>query len=323
MYTESGKPKMILRESSSAIHMDVFIALIPLLFMAVFSFGPRALLLSAVSVGAAVAAEMLCKRLMGQKRGFCLTPVITGMILAMLSPVTMPYWIIAAASFFSIAAVKMPFGGLGRNPFNPAAAGWCLMALCAPAKMFSYPAVQDWMRIPLFGAGRIEYEASTAALLREGRVSMASLGDIFFGRPSGPMGTITVLLLLACCFYLVFRRAAAWQIPVFFLVGCSAAALMFPRAPGVLWPLASEIFSGSLLFCGIFMLTDPVTSPKRALSRIAYAFLAGILTIALRHFGAFEQGAPAAVLIVNAMAPGLDMMFYALRKGVLSLYGKG
>ncbi len=322
MQIRGSKPKIFLRESAAVIHMDVVIALIPLLVMAVFSFGPRILLTAAVSVGVAVGAELLCERLMGKKLRFCFTPVITGLILALLSPVTISYWILAAGSFFAIAVVKMPFGGLGRNPFNPAAAGWCLMALCAPMKMFSYPGLSDGMRIPLFGASGIEYEASAAALLRQGKATVRSLSEIFFGRLPGPAGTIAVLLLLACGFYLLCRKTIAWQIPAAYIAACGVAALLFPRAPGTLWPLVSELSAGSLLFCAVFMLTDPVTSPKKSSSRIAYAALAGILTMAFRHFSAFEQGAPFAILIVNALAPGLDMMFYTLRKGVFSLHGK-
>jgi electron transport complex protein RnfD len=291
--------------------------------MAVYYYGLRALLLLLASVGAALLMEALCVMISGKKQNpRDLSAVVTGMIIPLMMPATVEYWVVVAAAAFAIAVAKHPFGGTGHNVFNPAAAGFSFAAICVGAKMFEYPLpgalnspAISLVKLPLFEAApESVFGVSPAFTLALGGRPAYDIVDMAFGNYPGPMGATNILVLLTCLLYLVFRRRVNWVAPFCFFAAAAAFAYLFPRIEGseltVLLRLSSvafELMSGMLLFGGVFLLGDPVTTPKRGWSKAAFALVTGVAAMLFRRFGNLEESFPFAMLFMNAAVWGFDM----------------
>jgi electron transport complex protein RnfD len=302
---------------------DPIIAMLGPYAMAVYYYGIRALLLLLVSVGTAVLMDALCVMISGKKQNpRDLSAIITGMIIPLMMPATVEYWMVAAAAVFAIAVAKHPFGGTGHNVFNPAAAGFSFAVICFGARMFTYPLpgalnspAISLIKLPLFEAApESVFGVSPAFTLALGGMPAYDLVDMAFGNYPGPMGATNILVLLTCLLYLVFRRRVSWVTPFCFFLAAAAFALLFPRIESSeitpllrLNSLAYELMSGMLLFGGVFLLGDPVTTPKRGWSKAAFALVAGVAAMLFRRFGNLEESFPFAMVLMNATAWGFDM----------------
>jgi electron transport complex protein RnfD len=317
-------PHIHFRENTRLVMGDPIITMLGPYAMAVYYYGLRALLLLLVSVGTAVLTDALCVLVSGKKQNpRDLSAIITGMIIPLMMPATIEYWIVAAAAVFAIAIAKHPFGGTGHNVFNPAAAGFSFAVICFGAKMFTYPLpgalnspVFSLVKLPLFGAApESVFGVSPAFTLSLGGVPAFDLVDMAFGNYPGPMGATNILVLLTCLLYLVFRRRVSWVTPLCFFFAASAFAYLFPRIEGGeltpelrLSSVALELMAGMLLFGGVFLLGDPVTTPKRGWSKAAFALVAGVAAMLFRRFSTLEENFPFAMLFMNATAWGFDMV---------------
>ncbi len=295
-------------ESVGAMMRDMIFVLLALLMIPTLYYGPRVLVTAVFSVASCMAAEILFALFARKDIHFTeLSSAVTGLIITMLMPAGISYWAPVTAGIFAVFVAKAPFGGLGRNPFNPAAAGVAFVTLLRPAEMFQYPDMSAGGFLPIFAETADASVSSPAAALRSGfRPGMYPL-DMLWGQYAGPIGTTGILVIAACALFLFARRAADWKLTASFLLAAALYAAVFPRVIGS--PLTSikyELMAGSLFFCAVFMVTDPVTSPRTSVGKIIYGALAGILTMILREFGRFEQGACFALLILNACRPLID-----------------
>ena len=197
-------PQIAQPATISSTMLDVIIALVPALAMAVFLFGVRVLALTAVSVGTCVLAEYGYRRLRGQSNTIGdLSACVTGLLLAMSLPVTAPYWAPVLGGLFAIVIVKQFYGGLGRNFLNPALAGRTL--LCTfPGLMTSW--VDAFQRPGLIQGVDAASSATPMAVLHTGAVPDLTLGQMLLGQHGGAMGGVPVLMLLLGGLYLVSRR---------------------------------------------------------------------------------------------------------------------
>ncbi len=288
---------------------DVEIALLALLVFSCFSYGLRPALVVLVSVLSALFCELAGNAVRHQRPSvFDGSAMVTGtMIGLMMSPIT-PYWVPALASAFAIVVVKIPFGGFGRNVFNPAAAGMALATQCFPTRVFTYPDVTANGKLPLWTLPEtLVIKSSPAADLAMGAAADFSFADVAWGELCGPIGATALFVLLAAAVFLMLRRTVSPYITLPYLAVCVVAAMLFPRsAGGVGYNIALEISSGYLLFAGIFLLNDPVTSPRFNPARVAYGAIAAVMVMLLRHTGRFEEGACFAVLLMNACAPLIE-----------------
>ena len=284
-------PHLRRTERASYMSLDVLITLIPLCIFSSVYYGFRPVLLVLTGMITAMACELLCCAFL-RRRPTLLdgTAAVTGgLIGAMMSPLT-PYWVPALGAAFAIVVVKMPFGGTGRNVFNPAAAGMAVVTHCFSTRLFLSP-TYSW-------------------------------AELAIGRFPGPIGATCIAVLAACALYLFTRRTASPLITLSFLAVCALSAILFPRLKDAAWQqsVMMELCSGYLLFARIFLLNDPVTAPRHWLGRLLYGAFAGILVMALRYFGRFEDAACFAVLLVNAFAPILDRwswrLVHTLTKGL-------
>jgi Na+-translocating ferredoxin:NAD+ oxidoreductase RnfD subunit len=304
---EIQAPWIRTRGRSEHFMLDVELALIALLIFSFFCYGWRPVLLTVFTVMSTVICELIGNAVRHQRPTiFDGTALVTGTMLGVLmSPLT-PYWVPMLAGAFAIIVVKIPFGGAGRNVFNPAAAGMCLATFCFPTRVFTYPDATVGT-LPLFETEGIITKLSPAAELAMGAQSTFTFSDVLWGQISGPIGGTAVLVLLAAAAFLFLRRTTSPLITLPYLLTCVAIAVLFPRNEGGVWnSIAMELCSGYLLFAGVFMFTDPVTSPRYAYSRIAYGVVAGVLVMLMRHLGRFEEGAAFAVLFMNVLASPID-----------------
>lgn len=314
------------RDSERTLMDDVIIVLLAIYFMACYYYGPRAVLLGLFSVGIALLCDIVCKLLLHHPISFYdHSSFVTALIIPLLLPACVRYSLVAVAVIFALIVVKYPFGGVGYNIFNPAAGGFAFVAICFPQEVFSYPMPLE--RLPLWGIYEGRTVFSAAYTLKAGGIpTTGGFLELLLGNAAGPMGATNVLVTCACLLYLLVRGTVRWQCPVFFLSTCMVIAWIFPRASieggaSVLY----ELFSGFLIFGAVFMLSDPVTSPKRGTAIGAYAVLAGISVMLFRRFGGFEESFAFALLLCNALTPLLDyadeLLFKQIRRKRLE-FGK-
>lgn len=300
-------PHIKLRDSAATMMCDVLIAMIPLYAMAFFYYGMRAIILGAISVFVCMVLDNICKLIAGKKVNIreC-SAMVTGLIIPLLLPASVDIKIIVIAGIFAIIVSKHPFGGVGQNIFNPAAAGIAFVTISYAEQLFRYPVPMD-NRLGLIIDSGITLISSPSATLNIGGVPVIDTMDMLFGNFAGPMGATNILVLIACLIFLIMRKTVRWHMPAIYLGVSAIISVIFIRANmSPIQSLVYELSSGVLLFVGVFMITDPVTSPSRDIGRMLYAGIAAILTMLFRHIGAFEQTAVFVILIMNSITAVFD-----------------
>lgn len=295
------------------IMVDAVAALAALSLLPLVYYGPRVAVLLLSGVLGASAAEgarfFLFRRRAVRFNG---SAVVTGMITALLLPANAPVWLPAAGALFGVAVGKLPVRRGGCNILNPAAVGIAFLTACWPERVFGYCLPQ---RLPLLQDCQVTLVLSPGAFLKEGMKPEILPYELLWGQYPGPMGTVFAVVIAACALFLILRGNIRWYVPAVFLGTAAVAAALFPRF--VLSPLASvkyELLSGSLFFCAVFMMTDPVTSPRTRAGMLCFAALGGASVMLLRWFGPYEEGVCFAVLFGNLLTPLLDGAVCVLRE---------
>ena len=308
-------PRIAQPASIPSTMLEVIIALIPALAMAVFLFGIRVLALTAVSVATCVLAEYGYCRLRGQDSTIQdLSACVTGLLLAMSLPVTAPYWAPILGGLFAIVVVKQLYGGLGRNFLNPALAGRTL--LCTfPGLMTSW--VDAFQRPSLLGGADAVSAATPMASLHAGELPDLTLGQMLLGQHGGAMGGVPVFMLMLGGLYLVARRVISPRIPLAYLGTVALLTLLFPRGDGgaVAW-MTAQLFSGGLMLGAVFMASDYTTTPITPLGQTLFGVGCGLLTVLLRYFGSYPDGVGWAILTMNCCVWLLDRAAIPRRFGM-------
>ena len=290
---------------TNRIMLDVVLSLMPAFAVGVWRFGPRALAVTLVSVLCAVAFEWLYS-VVTKTRNTIVdgSAAVTGLLLALTLPHTVPWWQVIVGNFFAIVVVKALCGGLGQNIFNPALAARALLMLIYPVGLTRYVGIDG------VTAATPLHHMVMPALPEE------SLMDMFLGNCSGSIGEISALALLIGGAYLVYRKVISIRIPAGYLGTVALMTLIFSKtgAP-VAWMLYS-LFSGGVMLGAIFMATDYATSPATPMGQIVFGIGCGILTVIFRYFGLFPEGVTYAILIMNALVWFIDRHTAPRRFGV-------
>ena len=306
--TISSSPHAHSPVTTQTIMRDVLIALAPALVGSVCFFGFRALLVTLVSVAACVFFEWAyCRITKKNCKTYDLSACVTGVLLAFVCPVTIPYWTIVIGAFFAIVPVKMLFGGLGKNVVNPALAG--------RAFLFSYPAIMStWVKVgfknaaPLGSTADVVTAATPLASMHQGVLCEESVGQLFLGNVGGCLGETSALLLLIGFAYLLVRKVITARIPVAYIGTVAVLAFLFPQGNDRIGWMLAQVLSGGLMLGAIFMATDYVTSPVTKLGQIIYGIGCGIITIVIRYFGGYNEGVSYAILCMNLCVVLLDRL---------------
>ena len=304
--TISSSPHAHSPVTTQTIMRDVLIALVPALLGSIYFFGFRALLVTLVSAAACVFFEWgFCKVRKLHCKTYDLSAVVTGVLLAFVCPVTIPYWTIILGDFFAIVLVKMLFGGLGKNIVNPALAG--------RAFLFSWPVLKsNWVKVGFDNAAGLlsTADAVTAATpmsaMHQGALPEESILDMFLGNIGGCIGETSALLLIIGFIYLLYRKVITARIPLAYIGTVAILAFLFPQGNDRIAWMAAQVFGGGLMLGAIFMATDYVTSPLTKLGQIVYGIGCGVITILIRYFGGYSEGVTYAILCMNACAVLLD-----------------
>ena len=304
--TISSSPHAHSPVTTQTIMRDVLIALIPAMLGSVYFFGFRSLLVTLVSAAACVFFEWgFCKIRKLHCKTYDLSAVVTGVLLAFVCPVTIPYWTIILGDFFAIVLVKMLFGGLGKNIVNPALAG--------RAFLFSWPVLMsNWVKVGFDNAAGLLSTADTVtaatpmSAMHQGALPEESILDMFLGNIGGCIGETSALLLIIGFVYLLYRKVITARIPLAYIGTVAILAFLFPQGNDRIAWMAAQVFGGGLMLGAIFMATDYVTSPLTKLGQIVYGIGCGIITILIRYFGGYSEGVTYAILCMNACAVLLD-----------------
>ena len=280
---------------TSRIMLDVVLALLPALAVGIFVLGIRALIVTAISILCAVAAEWLFS-LLTKTRNTVIdgSAMVTGLLLAMTLPHTVPYWQVALGSAFAIVFVKLLCGGLGQNIFNPALAARALLMLVFPVGLTRFEGLDGvTSATPL-------HHMVMPALPEE------SLLDMFLGNCPGSIGEISALALLLGGAYLIFRKVISVRIPAAYLGTVALLTLIFHKTDAPLQWMLYSLLSGGVMLGAIFMATDYATSPVTPKGQIVYGIGCGVLTVIFRYFGLFPEGVTYAILLMNAFVWVID-----------------
>ena len=310
--TISSSPHVHSSTTTRTIMRDVLIALAPAMVMGIAFFGFRALTVTLVSVLSCVLFEKLyCKMTGMDDKTYDLSACVTGVLLAFVCPVTIPYWTIILGAMFAIMLVKMLFGGLGRNIVNPALAG--------RAFMFSWPVLMStWVKVgfenaapvvgPVVGLGAADIvtAATPLAAMHQGQMCTETLGQLFIGNVGGCLGETSALALLIGFVYLLVRKVITARIPLTYIATVAILTFVFPQGNDRIAWMAAQVLGGGLMLGAIFMATDYVTSPVTKLGQIIYGIGCGALTVMIRYFGGYNEGVSYAILCMNACVVLLD-----------------
>lgn len=286
-----------------------------LLVVPTVRYGPRPVTMACAAMLTCLLCELLANLLRTGR--FFLTdssPLVTGMVCVMLMPLNAPLWLPCAAGAFAILIAKAPFGPFGRTPFNPAAAGVAFTALCWPDLMFTYFDPSQPYVLPALGSCVFREGQSAAAVLKDGLKPDILPLDLLWNPIAGPLASGLALVVAAGALLLFLSGSAHWEPTAFFLGAAALLAALFPRiACSPLTSVKYELLSGSLLFCAVFMVSNPVCEPRSRAGRCIYGALAGALLMVFRYFGQYEQGAVFAVLAADAASPLLSAAVGHLR----------
>lgn len=317
--TVSSSPHVRAKESTRSLMLDVCIALLPALIGGVIVFGFRALTLTLFSVAACVMLEWGYRKLMKLDCtvGDC-SAVVTGILIAFVCPVTIPYWMIFIADAFAILIVKQLFGGIGQNFVNPALAARAILLISWPVAMTTWVKPDAWVGV--FSTADAVTGATPLAALHESSMEGLDLLHMFLGKTGGCIGEVSALLLLIGGVYLLIRRVISIRIPLSFLLSVAILTFIFPRGGSDLayrlsW-MTAQLLSGGLMLGAFFMATDYVTSPVTKWGQIIFGIGCGVLTVVIRYFGAYPEGVSFAILMMNVCVGMLDRVGRPHRFGV-------
>lgn len=279
--------------------------------MAFYYYRWRAACLLAVSILTAALLDAVGTALMRRKPGMdTLYAALTGAMIALLLPASAPLWLPAAGSAFAIVAAKLPFGSAEKTPFVPAAAGIAFLCVCWPELVFTYPVIDSSLPTVVTGSAGFVEGTSFASMLKvhhsiDGNI--LSYFNAVIGKVPGPMGATCMLVMFGTAIAFFIFHSSLWLSSAGFVAVCSVCAVLFPRIlTGRKLSLTMEISAGMLVFTSLFILPNPATLPKTHLRRLIYGMAAGGICMLLRYFGAYEEGACFAVLLMNAARPMVD-----------------
>ncbi len=308
-------------QTTKGIMRDVIIALIPTLLAGVWVFGYRAAVLALVCVAASVFFEWGWNKLLKKRNTIGdLSAAVTGLLIALNLPVTMPMWMAVIGCLFAIVIVKQFFGGLGHNFMNPALAARAFLLTSWAQPMTTW--VAPFTKVNLFSnadavssatplaqlaqAGAID-ATSSATAAAEAMEALPTYMDLFLGRVGGCIGEVSALALLIGAAYLIVRRVISIKIPLCYIATVAAITFAFGGGEGMFTGDALyHVLSGGLILGAFFMATDYVTTPYTPIGQIIFGIGCGVLTSVIRLWGGYPEGVSYSILLMNVVSPLID-----------------
>jgi len=327
LFTVSGSPHVHADSGVKSIMYGVVISLIPAILVSVYFFGADAARVIFISVAACLLFEWSIQKylLKGPLTINDGSALVTGVLLAFNVPSGLPWWIIVIGALVSIGIAKMSFGGLGKNPFNPALVGRVFLLISFPVQMTRWPVPHALFAENITDAitgpttlGILKEGISAGKSVQELMASPAFPGYLndFIGAQAGSLGEISAIALLLGAAYLFARKIITWHIPFSYLLSAMAfSTILWLINPSRYADPLLHLLAGGMILGVFYMATDMVSSPMTPKGQILFGTGAGLLTILIRVWGAYPEGVSFAILIMNAFTPLINQAFKPKRFG--------
>ncbi|MBQ6582523.1 MAG: RnfABCDGE type electron transport complex subunit D [Mogibacterium sp.] len=299
----SNAPHIVSDDDTTRLMGSVLLAMVPALIAGVYVFGPRVILLAAVSVIASVGFEWLYNAIAHKKQTVGdLSAAVTGLLIAFNVPANLPLWMAVLASFVAIVVVKQLYGGIGKNFVNPAITARIFLFISFAANMSTWP-------LPRMQQTADAVTGPTPlAILAEGSVDqLPSNMEMFLGFIGGSVGEVSALALLIGGVFLVWRKVISPIIPCAFIGTVFVFGLIFG---GSLHMAIFHICAGGVMLGAIFMATDYVTTPKLPAGQLIFGIGCGVITMMIRLWGSYPEGVSFSILLMNICTPLINRLTY-------------
>ncbi len=311
LYHVSSSPHVRSKDSTSRIMLYVIIALLPTSLFGIYNFGYRALILILVTIASCVASEWVFNRIVHKKNTIDdLSAVVTGLLLALNLPSTLPIWEAVLGGVFAIVIVKCMFGGLGQNFMNPALGARCFLLIAFAADMTSYLTGTKYETLSV---------ATPLALIRNngGVPSYLNVMDMLVGKTAGTIGETSVIAILIGAIFLILMGVIDLKIPGAYIISFAIFMLIFGAQRFDVTYLVAELCGGGLMLGAFFMATDYVTSPITPWGKILFGICCGVLTGIFRCFGANAEGVSFAIILSNLFVPIIEKITIPMAFGLV------
>lgn len=340
----SSSPHIRDRATTSSLMRDVIIALLPATIASGILFGLRAVVLVLVSVLSCIVFEYISRKVMKRENTLWdLSAVLTGMLLALNLPPTLPIYMVVLGAFFAIVITKQMFGGLGNNFVNPALAARIFLVISFPSQMthwtvregaFSFfdsfmgnDLVSSATPLALMRSAVTAETVSTATAMSsatpiQDSAELPSLLSLFLGEKGGCIGEVCILALLIGAAYLLIRKVIVPWIPIAYLGSFTILVLLFGHTPmyeavradpfsldvwtDALYEPTFMLLTGGLVIGAFFMATDYVTSPITTAGKLVFGLGCGVLTFLIRYYGNMAEGVSFSIILMNILTPHID-----------------
>ena len=293
----SSSPHVHTNVTVKGIMLDVIIALLPSCIVGVYFFGIYSALVIAVAIAAAVISEAVFNKIAKKKSTVGdLSAVVTGMLLGMNMPPSIPLWMVTIGSAFAIILVKQMYGGIGKNFVNPALAARCFMLIAWTGAMTTF-------KEPLVDAVS---SATPLAVMKLGDGQIPSLMQCFIGQKAGTIGEVSGIALVVGFVYLLIRKVITAKIPLTYILSFAILTFFFGNKQMDINYTMYQVLTGGLLLGAFFMATDYTTTPKTPNGMLIFAIGCGVLTFLIRQFGGYPEGVSFSILIMNLTVPLIE-----------------
>ena len=292
LYHVSSSPHVRSKDTTERIMLYVIIALLPTTLFGIYNFGYRALILILVTIASCVASEWIFNKIVHKKQTINdLSAVVTGLLLALNLPATLPWWEAVLGGVFAIVVVKCMFGGLGPNFMNPALGARCFLLIAFAANMTNFTIDSYTGATPL-------------AAMRNG--DPVNTMDMLIGRTAGTIGETSAIAILIGAIFLILMGVIDLRIPASYIITFIVFMLLF-SGHGADWTyITAQLCGGGLMLGAFFMATDYVTSPITPMGQIIFGICCGIFTGLFRCFGANAEGVSFAIILSNILVPMIE-----------------
>jgi electron transport complex protein RnfD len=292
LYHVSSSPHVRSKDTTERIMLYVIIALLPTTLFGIYNFGYRALILILVTIASCVASEWIFNKIVHKKQTINdLSAVVTGLLLALNLPATLPWWEAVLGGVFAIIVVKCMFGGLGQNFMNPALGARCFLLIAFAANMTNFTIDSYTGATPL-------------AAMRNG--DAVNTMDMLIGRTAGTIGETSAIAILIGAIFLILMGVIDLRIPASYIITFVVFMLLF-SGHGADWTyITAQLCGGGLMLGAFFMATDYVTTPITPMGQIIFGICCGIFTGLFRCFGANAEGVSFAIILSNILVPMIE-----------------
>ena len=308
--TVASSPHVRCNETIPKIMWNVVAALVPAAAFGVYYFGVNALVNIIVAIVSAVIFEFLWEKAMHKR--ITITDgsaVITGLLLAMTCPPSLPWWMSIVGSFLAIVVCKQAMGGLGYNIFNPAHVGRAGLMVSWPVAMTTWTQLNGTVIDGVAGATPLnvfKHGGSDALFQLFGTNDWSSIyQSLFFGFRNGSLGETSTVLLILGGLWLIYKGYVNWQVPV---VMIATVGILTGAVYGSANVALFQMMAGGLIIGAFFMATDMVTAPITVKGQVIFALGCGLITVLIRVLGGYPEGDCYSILLMNTLTPLIDRL---------------